>query len=502
MEILWVLLAGWLAHNPHGDGEDELRIPRTWVESELEAMELPLARPEYTPQHVTADYYYSIPVRPVYRGYPVYHPDREPPGYMEWLRQREPEVVFEASILKTEADWIEAGELVFNAPILFDAFARLPLVRERSWYDAVEPPLAEDGTLPSLQYVIRTRGQVEVGVFACTSCHTRVQPDGTVISGAQGNFPVARAAGWFLRNGLDHAPDREAVTARARNAVNANYTVPWLAAGTPRRIQDLSIAEVGDLFEAIPPGVNARGRATPWAPTKAPSLIGVRNRRFLDHTAVQEQRSLADLMRYAALNQGADLLASYGGHIPFARKPGQRPPPAVLQRYSDKQLYALAKFIYSLKPPRNPNPVGEQAQRGREVFESERCDACHTPPLYTNNRLIAADGFKVPEDHRAAYDVMTRKVGTDPELAMETLRGTGYYKIPTLLGVWYRGPFGHSGSVATLEDWFDPDRLSKDYERTGFRGAFGEKHAVPGHHFGLELSEQDRAALIAFLKTL
>ena len=94
------------------------------------------------------------------------------------------------------------------------------------------------------------------------------------------------------------------------------------------------------------------------------------------------------------------------------------------------------------------------------------------------------------------------RVGTDPTLTMRTRRGTGYYKIPSLRGVWYRGPFEHSGSVATLEDWFDPARLRDDYVPTGFKGAGIATRAVPGHRFGLALSAADKAALIAFLKTL
>jgi hypothetical protein len=93
-------------------------------------------------------------------------------------------------------------------------------------------------------------------------------------------------------------------------------------------------------------------------------------------------------------------------------------------------------------------------------------------------------------------------VGTDPELALRTRRGTGYYKVPSLKGVWYRGPFEHSGFVASLEDWFDPRRLRDNYVPTGFRGIGTGTRAVPGHAFGLDLSAADKAALIAFLKTL
>ena len=68
--------------------------------------------------------------------------------------------------------------------------------------------------------------------------------------------------------------------------------------------------------------------------------------------------------------------------------------------------------------------------------------------------------------------------------------------------MWYRGPFEHNGSVATLEDWFDPQRLGPGYQPTGWKGPHGTKaRAVPGHRFGLNLSPDDRRALIAFLKT-
>jgi cytochrome c peroxidase len=97
---------------------------------------------------------------------------------------------------------------------------------------------------------------------------------------------------------------------------------------------------------------------------------------------------------------------------------------------------------------------------------------------------------------------MDVRVGTDPTLTMETRRGTGYYKVPSLRGVWYRGPFEHNGSVATLEDWFDPKRLQADFVPTGWQYPRGTPRAVKGHEFGLTLSESDRGALIAFLKTL
>jgi len=68
-------------------------------------------------------------------------------------------------------------------------------------------------------------------------------------------------------------------------------------------------------------------------------------------------------------------------------------------------------------------------------------------------------------------------------------------------GVWNHTQF-HECSVATLEDWFDARRLRDDYVPTGYRPHGAKTHAVKGHEFGLDLSAEDRKALIAFLKTL
>jgi len=206
-------------------------------------------------------------------------------------------------------------------------------------------------------------------------------------------------------------------------------------------------------------------------------------------------------LRYASLNQDMNLLGNYKGWIPAAGKDGKLPVPSQIDRYSDEQLYALTLFLYSLKPPANPNPLDELAKRGQTIFQNQGCGGCHTPPLYTNNQLTLAEGFAKPADTHGDA-VMPLSVGTDPRLALQTRRGTGYYKVPSLKGVWYRGPFEHNGSVASLEDWFNPARLQDDHVPTGFAGYQVTHRAVRGHAFGTNLSPQDKSALIAFLKTL
>jgi cytochrome c2 len=168
-------------------------------------------------------------------------------------------------------------------------------------------------------------------------------------------------------------------------------------------------------------------------------------------------------------------------------------------RFSDEQLYALALYIYSLQPPSNPNPIDDQVRAGQEVFQKQGCAGCHTPPYYTSNKLTPAIGFEVTDALRKNEDVLNVSVGTDPVLAMKTRRGTGFYKVPSLQGVWFRSAFGHTGQAETLEEWLDGARLNPDYVPKGYHRGPGP---ILGHEFGLKLSPKDRAALIAFLKTL
>ena len=443
-------------------------VPRTWDDAAIAELEVPLARPDSSPRHISASYYYSIPVRPIFKSYPLYAPGREPAGYFESLGRKEPEELFaDLSALKSEEEWIRAGEMVFDAPLSY-----LPAqpFRDARFFARVGIPIAQDGTIPFLRYVVTRAGDVRVGTLACGVCHTRLMTNGTVIKGAQGNFPFDR----MLAAAIESSPAPSVEI--GRHTEQSLFGVPWL----PDRFAARPLASILADHDAVPPGVIARHRTEIVSPPQIPDLIGLKDRAYLDHTGLQPHRGVVDLMRYAALNQGADDLASFAGFVPAARDFKTRPEPSTEERYSDEQLYALALYLYSLKPPPNPNAFDETARRGQAVFDRSGCARCHPPPLYTSNQLTPATGFKIPPAHLKKYNINPLSVGTDPRLAMTTRRGTGYYKVPSLKGVWYRGPFEHNGSVATLEDWFDAHRLDSDYVPTGFKGAGVTNRAFRG----------------------
>ena len=471
--------------------------PRTWDSQALSEWATPLASIDIRPGHFSEAEYYRAPLDN-YRTYPVYHPDREPPGYWESLKKKKPEPLVDLGTKGPAFNWIAAGKRVWDevdVPFfrLFDqesiSMARSPdYVRKNEHHLVVRP----DGTLAMYRWVITPRG-IGLSITACSSCHTRYMDDGTAIAGPGLRHTVNdallnRMVGELMR--ISFSGDQPPM------ALYRQFGVPWIRDDIHAKLKDMSGEDLGRLFDAQVPGVTDRPNGSPYYITKIPDLIGIRDRKYIDHTATHQHRSAGDLMRYAALVEYSDSM-DFGSHRMWSD--AQR---TIHARWPDEVLYSLAQYIYSLQPPPNRNPRGELAAKGEMVFAQTGCAGCHTPPLYTNNKLTLAKGFKPPGNHPLRSDIIPISVGTDPSLALKTRKGTGLYKVPSLKGVWYRGLYGHEGAITSLEDWLDSARLREDYVRSGFKGVGVNSHAVPGHEFGLKLSAGDKKALIAFLKTL
>ena len=121
MNILWITrmtTRGLLLATSAGLGAPQ-QVPKTWDDAAVAALEVPLANRAYSPVHISSADYYRLPVRQVFKSYPIYAPGKEPTGYIDWLKQQEPKIVFDPDRLKSATDWIRAGELVFDAPIRY-----------------------------------------------------------------------------------------------------------------------------------------------------------------------------------------------------------------------------------------------------------------------------------------------------------------------------------------------------------------------------------------------
>jgi hypothetical protein len=136
---------------------------------------------------------------------------------------------------------------------------------------------------------------------------------------------------------------------------------------------------------------------------------------------------------------------------------------------------ALATYVWSLAE--QFSPVTDTTSNGAAVFATN-CAGCHAPPAFTGDPVPLAD------------------VGTDPIVGDSAVRGTGSYRVPSLRGVSLRALLLHDGSLPSLDAMFDPSRTGSDFAG-GVRPG-----AVPGHVFGLDLDDGDRAALLAYLDEL
>jgi cytochrome c553 len=428
-------------------------------------------------KYAAADWYYKIPERQIYKVYPVYRPDKEPPNYMAFLSVQNPELAFDPTNLKTAFDWTQAGEAVFSSAgdtgLLTPDDLRNPQVWKRF---RLQPDA--DGSLPGWRYVIRKRSKIELAPTLCGSCHEGLV-DGITVPGVPNAWLTGPMFAFDFRRRLNGAKDWELSGGEEVARQFALFSVPWRSPDPAQPVSRMAPNDLWRLYDAITPGVAVRTGTSPVFPPRIPDLIGVKERTLLGNTGSYRHQGIADLMRYAMLETGFEQYTQYGDFRPS----GSLPDPSGLERLSDTQAYALALYLYGLKLPANPNRSDPMAKRGQKIFDREGCASCHPAPQYTSGKAIQADD-------------------SDPRLARDTRRGTGAYRVPSLQGVWYREPLEHNGSMAALEDWFDPVRLRDDYVPTGFKGDRVQTRAVKGHAYGLKLSFEDRRALMAFLRSL
>lgn len=155
---LSALGAGQIAYHPD--------IPKVWDDQAVETMEVPLAQRDRSPRYMSSTEYYALKVRPIYRSYPAYAKGKEPAGYLESLKTKEPEIIFDPAKLQTKEDWIEAGKLVFESETQY----RPAPAAQPSADDASASPVSSDGVLPFFRpffrYYVRNKGVLEVGINA------------------------------------------------------------------------------------------------------------------------------------------------------------------------------------------------------------------------------------------------------------------------------------------------------------------------------------------------
>ncbi len=137
------------------------------------------------------------------------------------------------------------------------------------------------------------------------------------------------------------------------------------------------------------------------------------------------------------------------------------------------KLPALLDYQLSLRSPKAPKGSFDRvaATRGSRLFRNDAgCASCHQGPTLTD--VLSGPDRRVPLLHHPS------QVGMDPTYAAKS--ATGQYRTTPLRGLVHHPPYFHDGSA--------PDLL-----------------AVVNHynrHFGLNLTDAQKADLVEYLKSL
>jgi len=150
----------------------------------------------------------------------------------------------------------------------------------------------------------------------------------------------------------------------------------------------------------------------------------------------------------------------------------------------DAESVRLANaFVRLLAPPPPCKPTSASARRGKVLFERTGCVACHVPSLRTG----ASDVGALAHRSVAAYtDLLLHDMGADLGDICFGDATASEFRTEPLMGLRFATRFLHDGRATTIEDAI---RLHGGEGRAS-RDAFAA------------LSTRDRAALLAFLRTL
>jgi len=174
--------------------------------------------------------------------------------------------------------------------------------------------------------------------------------------------------------------------------------------------------------------------------------------------------------------------------------------------FSEPRFRELVLWVKSSQVPQYPLEWNQaQVQTGKGLFD-QHCGSCH-----------AKDG------KRQGTEIPIAEIGTDRLLASK-LKLNGYVA-QTLDGLWMRGPYLHNGSVPSVGELMKPpaQRAVTFYrgnnllnrQDLGFVSDLAQEKGLhfalfdtrqtgnsnAGHQYGTELSDQNKKAILEYLKT-
>ncbi|MEM9187715.1 MAG: hypothetical protein AAGF12_00965 [Myxococcota bacterium] len=201
---------------------------------------------------------------------------------------------------------------------------------------------------------------------------------------------------------------------------------------------------------------------------------------------------------------------------------------------SPTRIDPFVAFMGGMQAPAGPAQDPAEVAMGEMVFQRERCGECHHVGSPGDDPIVTYDTADDPQErfpgddpefpagsiltsrlHRILVDGDDSGMGSpnpDDRVALvnfiisQGLRVeiSDGYRAADLRGIWATPPYLHNGSVPTLEDLLRPPaERPTSFERHGFTvDTTTPGNENRGHEFGTAISEDERAALAAYLRTL
>jgi cytochrome c peroxidase len=154
--------------------------------------------------------------------------------------------------------------------------------------------------------------------------------------------------------------------------------------------------------------------------------------------------------------------------------------------------------------------MSESAQRGNQLFFSERleCFHCHGGYAFTDSVVSANSAFDETAFHNTGlYNVDGRGAYPSQTTGVRDVTGRdedmGRFRAPTLRNIAVTAPYMHDGSIATLDGVIDHYAAGGRTIASGPNAGVGRDNPLKsGFITGFTLTEQERRDLIAFLEAL
>lgn len=184
----------------------------------------------------------------------------------------------------------------------------------------------------------------------------------------------------------------------------------------------------------------------------------------------------------------------------------------------------VSDWITELPPPKYPEPIeAAKAERGKAVWYREKCNQCHDFGAQQAGQITRLPDIGTDPGRQLSFPPTApeafKKLGVGKPWHITHYRKTDGYLNVWTDGVWARGPYLHNGSVPTLWELLQPveqrpktfyrgcDAL--DRQKVGWKCAEGFVYdtSLPGnqntgHLYGTTLPDDEKWALVEYMKTL